>query len=289
MRFFTSLLPSLLLSSASLVAAASSWSFDDATLTVQAKGAGVGAGSKDKLDPNSPLPKPISLGASDTLKLLLTTTDGKQAKRPHQAFLTIREPVTGLEESFVLSVKENGKGKLDLSQKDLSFQFLTSSKPIEASIVIGSFGSSTPYKKKVFDLNITRDPNVPLAVPEKPLRYAADKEIHHIFRAEPRSPPKIITLVFAAAVVAALPVLLGVWAALGANLDHLGKAMGNAPIPHALFFGSILAMEGIFFLYYTRWNLFQTLPAAAIVGLVAFLSGSRALSEVQERRLAGLR
>lgn len=48
-------------------------------------------------------------------------------------------------------------------------------------------------------------------------------------------------------------------------------------------------MEGIFFLYYTSWNLFQTLPAAAVVGFVAFLSGSRALSEVQERRLAGLR
>lgn len=48
-------------------------------------------------------------------------------------------------------------------------------------------------------------------------------------------------------------------------------------------------MEGIFFLYYTSWNLFQTLPAAAVVGVVAFVSGSRALSEVQERRLAGLR
>jgi oligosaccharyltransferase complex subunit delta (ribophorin II) len=80
-----------------------------------------------------------------------------------------------------------------------------------------------------------------------------------------------------------------VWATLGANVSHFGKAFGNAPLSHGLFFGSILAMEGIFFLYYTSWNLFQTLPAAAIVSSVAFLSGSRALSEVQERRLAGLR
>ena len=48
-------------------------------------------------------------------------------------------------------------------------------------------------------------------------------------------------------------------------------------------------MEGIFFMYYTTWNLFQTLPAALAVGMITFLSGSRALSEVQERRLAGLR
>ncbi|KAF2254926.1 hypothetical protein BU26DRAFT_475473 [Trematosphaeria pertusa] len=289
MRLLHSLIPSILLSGACIVSAASSWSFEDGTVTVQSKGAGVGAGAKEKLNPSSPLAKSVSLGAADTLKLQLTTVDGKKSQRPHQAFLTLTDSATGLEESFVLSVKESGKGKVDLTHKDLPHQFLTSAKPIAASIVIGSFGSSTPYKAKVFDLNVARDPNVPLAVPEKPLRYAVDKEIHHIFRADPRSSPKIITLVFAAAVIGALPVLFGVWATLGANANHLGKALGSAPISHALFYGSILAMEGIFFLYYTSWNLFQTLPAAAVVGFVAFLSGSRALSEVQERRLAGLR
>ncbi|KAF2176996.1 hypothetical protein K469DRAFT_721089 [Zopfia rhizophila CBS 207.26] len=289
MRFIHSFLPSLLISGAWVVSAASSWSFDDATVTIQSKGAGVGAGAKEKLSPGNALSKSVSLGATDTLKLLLTATDGKKAKRPHQAFLTLTDPTTGLEESFVLSVKDNGKGKVDLTHKDLPIQFLTSSNPIPASIVIGSFGSSTPYKSKVFDLSVTRDPNIPLAIPQKPVRYASEQEIHHIFHADPRSPPKIITLVFAAAVIGALPILLGVWATLGGNANHLGKALGSAPISHTLFFGSILAMEGIFFLYYTSWNLFQTLPAAAVVGSVAFLSGSRALSEVQERRLAGLR
>jgi oligosaccharyltransferase complex subunit delta (ribophorin II) len=67
-----------------------------------------------RLNPTAPLSKSVSLGATDTLKLLLTTTDGQQAKRPHQAFLTLTDPTTGLEESFVLSVKENGKGRFDL-------------------------------------------------------------------------------------------------------------------------------------------------------------------------------
>lgn len=48
-------------------------------------------------------------------------------------------------------------------------------------------------------------------------------------------------------------------------------------------------MEGVFFLYYSTWNLFQTLPAIAVVGVVAFLSGNSALGEVQRRRLAGER
>lgn len=258
-----------------------------------------------RLSPSTPLGKSVSLGASDSLKLLLTTIDGKTAKRPHQAFLTLTDPTTGLEESFVFDVKESGKAKVNLvccqinsswmmlttsqAHKDLPYQFLSSSKPIAASIVIGSFGSSTPYKSKAFDLQVSPDPNAPVTVPEAPLRYAAEPEIHHIFRADPKSPPKIITIVFAAAVAASLPVLFGVWATLGANTSHLSKALSDAPVSHALFYGSILAMEGIFFMYYTSWNLFQTLPAAGVVGFVAFLSGSRALTEVQERRLAGLR
>jgi oligosaccharyltransferase complex subunit delta (ribophorin II) len=67
-----------------------------------------------RLNPSTPLSKSVSLAAADTLKLQLTTIDGKTAKRPHQAFLTLSDPTTGLEESFVLSVKDSGKGKVDL-------------------------------------------------------------------------------------------------------------------------------------------------------------------------------
>lgn len=76
---------------------------------------------------------------------------------------------------------------------------------------------------------------------------------------------------------------------LGANLDHLGKAMQAAPISYTLFFGSIVAMEGVFFMYYTSWNLFQTLPIAGALAVIAFVSGTKALREVQQRRLDGKR
>ncbi|EOD52840.1 putative oligosaccharyltransferase subunit ribophorin ii protein [Neofusicoccum parvum UCRNP2] len=287
MRF--SFLPSLLLVGASAVSAASSWGFDDATLTVTSKGAGVGTGLKEKFGPKSPIAEPVVLGAADTLKIVLTTVEGKKGKRPHQAFLTLTEPATGLEDSFALSVKDNGKGKVELTHKDLPTQFLTSTSPVKASLVIASFGSTTPYASKVFDLDVQRDANVPLAIPDPPVRYGKKAEIHHIFKDDPRNPPKVITLFFTAAVAATLPILLGAWALLGANLSHAPKAFGAAPASHALFYGSIVALEGIFFLYYTAWNLFQTLPAAAAVGIVAYISGSRALSEVQERRLAGHR
>jgi oligosaccharyltransferase complex subunit delta (ribophorin II) len=75
---------------------------------------------------------------------------------------------------------------------------------------------------------------------------------------------------------------------MGANLDHAAKAVSGSA-SHILFFGSIIAMEGVYFLYYSGWKLFAVLPLMSIIGLVAFLSGSKALGEVQRRRLAGER
>ena len=67
-----------------------------------------------RLSATSPLSKSVSLGATDTLKLQLTTKDGKKAARPHQAFLTLTDPTTGVEESFIFNVKDSGKGSVNL-------------------------------------------------------------------------------------------------------------------------------------------------------------------------------
>lgn len=48
MKVLGSFVSSLLLSGATIVSAASSWSFEDATVSISSKGAGVGAGEKDK-------------------------------------------------------------------------------------------------------------------------------------------------------------------------------------------------------------------------------------------------
>lgn len=169
---------------------------------------------------------------------------------------------------------------------------------------MGSFGSTKGSITPVFNLALTLDANAPTPNYETPLRYGKQPEIHHIFGDDPKSPPKIVSIVFALAVLATVPgLLVGVrtcdqrkdtrpiantlqWTLLGANLSNAQKALGNSPISHVTFFGSIIAMEGVFFLYYSGWSLFSTLPVAGVVGVIAFLSGTKALGEVQSRRLA---
>ncbi|CZT10890.1 related to oligosaccharyltransferase delta subunit (ribophorin II) [Rhynchosporium agropyri] len=290
MRFLHSLIPSILLVGAGVAEAAkaATWGFDEAVISVTGKG-GAGSAFKDKLSASTLLAKSVTLGATDALKIILSATEDGKAKRPHQAFLLLKDQDTGLEATFPLSMKENGKGKVDFTQKDLPFQLLTSTKPLHATLILASFGTTQGFSNHVFNLDVKLDANVPLPKYDAPLRYGQKEEINHIFKADPKSGPKIISLFFVLAVLATVPALFGAWAYLGANLSHLSKAIGAAPVSHSLFIGSILSMEGIFFLYYYNWNLFKTLPIAGVVSLVAFLSGSKALSEVQSRRLAGER
>ena len=109
----------------------------------------------------------------------------------------------------------------DQAQKDLPIQFVEASKPLQAQIVIGSFGSSAGFKRPVFELGVQADSNGPVTTSEKPLRYGKVEEIHHIFRADPTSPPKMISLVFAAAVLATVPVILGLVSVPGFSISCL--------------------------------------------------------------------
>ncbi|CAI7587323.1 unnamed protein product [Penicillium manginii] len=278
----------LLASAALPTVAASAWGFTDATVAVQPKGAGINGGFKEQISSSKPLANPLVFTGADTLRITLTTQEDSSAKRPHQAFLLLKDSQSGLDISYPFTVKENGKSRVELTQKELPLQFLTLPNPVDARVVIGGFGSSEAYDHSVFKLAIERDVNIPIPTAEAP-RYGKLPEIHHTFNNDPTNPPIVITLAFVGAVIAALPVLAGLWLFLGVNLNHLPTALKSAPLPHAIFLASLTGFEGIFFLYYTSWNLFQVLPAAAVVGAVAFVSGSRALGEVQGRRFAGLR
>ncbi|KAG5920726.1 hypothetical protein E4U42_006087 [Claviceps africana] len=265
--------------------AASAWTFSDGSVSV--------GKTADKVvetfaDGNR-VKTVLALGHEDTLRVALTIKEGSKAKRPHQAFLVVREAASGLEAPFPLSVKASGKAVLQISQKDLPIQLLSSPSPLQASLVIGSTGSTKGSVAPVFDMEIKTDPVHPVQSPAAPLRYGKLPEIHHTFRPDPKNPPKVVSLVFALAVLATVPALFAGWTVLGGNICHAKQAMSTAPISHGLFFGSVVAMEGVFFLYYSAWNLFQTLPAVGLVGAVAVLSGTKALGEVQGRRLAGER
>lgn len=138
----------------------------------------------------------------------------------------LQEQDTGLEAPFPLTVKESGKATVQIvrapglqkgdtitdtlaqSQKDLPIQLRIATKPLKASVVLASFGSSQGLDAPVFEVKVEQDANAPPPAYEKPLRYGKQPEIHHIFRPDAKSPPKVVSLAFGLAVAAALPALL---------------------------------------------------------------------------------
>ena len=95
------------------------------------------------------------------------------------------------------------------TQKDLPVQLLSSTQPLRATLLLASFGTSQAFSNHVFNLDVKPDPNTPLPKYEKPLRYGKLDEIHHIFRADPKSGPKIVSLFFVLAILATVPILFG--------------------------------------------------------------------------------
>jgi hypothetical protein len=126
---------------------------------------------------------------------------------PSQHFDTIQFPVQGLKEAKRLTIGVQ-------TQKDLPLPLLTSSQPLRATLLLASFGTSPSFSNHVFNLAIKADPSAGKIKYEKPLRYGKLEEIHHIFKADPKSGPVLFSLVFFVAVVATLPLLGGVVSSL---------------------------------------------------------------------------
>ena len=95
------------------------------------------------------------------------------------------------------------------THRDIPSQFFRASKPIEVSLVIGSFGTSTGYNERLFAVRIATDPSKPAPVSAKPLRYGKLPEIHHIFKSDPKGPNILFSLIFTIAVLVTLPALAG--------------------------------------------------------------------------------
>ncbi|KAF7725719.1 hypothetical protein EC973_009437 [Apophysomyces ossiformis] len=115
-------------------------------------------------------------------------------------------------------------------------------------------------------------------------------EIHHAFRPEERMPPAWFSQLFAIVVLTPWLILTAGWFSLGLTpfkvLSELKTGSANRAISVLAFLGSLIAVEYLFYLYWTKLNLFQTLGYLAPLSVLVYATGQRALTQVQIRRKA---
>ncbi|TFK49100.1 hypothetical protein OE88DRAFT_1646672 [Heliocybe sulcata] len=287
---------SLLLAAA---AQASSLSIQNGRVTVSSSDATQLSSEQLSLDPGS-LPS-LSLGPTDTLKLTFQVVekDGGKGVQPHQTFL--RFEADGEEGVQPVRVTSGGKAKFELDGpkvdlgvvlrrpnhmfRDWRFQDIlnnmarppvslppTSTSPVKVSLLLGSYKHS-PASLDLFTVS------VPASVPAPADPFAPLPEITHTFRPEQKVPPKFISAVFSAIVLAPWVVLLGLWSTLRYSVPHLFS-------PHVIpFVSSLAAFEGLLLWYWIDLKLGQVLLYGALLGMVTLLTGKQALGAAGDWRV----
>ncbi|KAH7096639.1 Dolichyl-diphosphooligosaccharide--protein glycosyltransferase subunit Swp1 [Auriculariales sp. MPI-PUGE-AT-0066] len=232
-----------------------------------------------------PITPPLNLTSQDTLKLSFSVfvrpdeSDGAiESVVPHQTFLRFYDPESGEEGIQPVRVKPGGKAKFDLvvAKPPTSIPATPAGGPLQVTLILGSF-KYTSAAYKLFELYLPK--TQPTSEHAEASLYRHRPPIHHTFRAEPSTPPSIISLVFAISLIVPWAVLFGLLSRIPHSLPHLFS-------PKILPFVALLAAcEGLLFVYWVSLRLPDVLLYGSILAVPTLITGKRALGALVQWRL----
>ncbi|RDB30026.1 Dolichyl-diphosphooligosaccharide--protein glycosyltransferase subunit 2 [Hypsizygus marmoreus] len=240
------------------------------------------AGSQIRSEPISLVQKPstpVTLSKDDVLKVTFQVIEKESGKgvQPHQTFLRFYDPKSGEEGIQPVRVTNGGKAKfeLNMAKPPLSLPPTTDS-PLKVTLLIGS-PLHSPLAVSLFDLIVPASQPPPVHPDEASFHLLP--EIHHTFRPAQKLPPKAISAIFSAVVLAPWVILLGLWAQVAPRVPNL---FSPSIFPFILTLG---AFEGLLVWYWVDLKLPQVLAYGAVLGLVTLFTGKQALSKIGDRRV----
>ncbi|KAG6819562.1 hypothetical protein H0H93_010727 [Arthromyces matolae] len=232
----------------------------------------------ETLSLNRPLSTPVSLEKDTTLKLTFQVVekDSGNGVQPHQTFLRFYDEKSGEEGIQPVRVTPGGKAKFELNMAKPPLSLPpTADTPLKVTLIIGS-PIHTPFKVELFDLVVPASQPAPVHPNEQ--TFHPLPEIHHTFRPEPKLPPRPISLLFSAVVLAPWAVLFVLWSQVSIRVPHL---FSTSILPFILTLG---AFEGLLVWYWVDLKLGQVLGYGAVLGVVTILTGKQALSKIADVR-----
>uniref|UniRef100_A0A9I9DX10 Dolichyl-diphosphooligosaccharide--protein glycosyltransferase subunit 2 n=1 Tax=Cucumis melo TaxID=3656 RepID=A0A9I9DX10_CUCME len=228
----------------------------------------------------------ISLSANHLQKLRLLfqlATPQGHGFKPHQAFLKLRHE-SGVEHIFVV----NGSGKqfeIILDFLGLVEKFFYLSGRYDIQLTVGDAIMENSFLRVIghIDLDLPEAPEKAARPPLQPVdlysRYGPKAEISHIFRAPEKRPPKELSLTFLGLTfLPFLGFLVGLLR-LGVNLKNFPTSTVPATFAF-LFHLSIAAVILLYTFFWLKLDLFTTLKALGILGVLLVFLGHRTLSHL---------
>lgn len=240
------------------------------------------------LNEPSPLPSPIVLAESSTLKITFTVIDTTSGEGvfPQQAHLLF-EDLKGEDVTLPVSVKGNGRASFAVNTAKPPSALVQTHGPLHLTLLLSSLSTHTPL---IFPLGeLTLPPSILEAPPrgrhDLPPRagepaFKPEQEIFHTFREDEKS-----VGVFKSTIGTGMA--MSPWAVLAFSIGKIYPSLGmkTAPSSSYLFLGCLAALEVLIFTYWVRLTLQQFLPYFLALSLVSAYTGKVALGALRTTRL----
>lgn len=234
--------------------------------------------------PGKPLAEKLPLADRDKLVLsfrLQNQAASETTNTPlsvNQVFLRFSHANYPLHEVFAVAEAESsGLYKVDVSVGSMRSDFKSLNGLYIMSLDIGDAKAEKSISWTLGDVELSLNGGINTLPTSSD--FSERPEIKHTFRLPEKRPPAVVTLVFLILALVPLAILLLLWARIGVNLSNF-----PVTLPSMVFFGSLASIFYLYFMFWTRLNMFQTLNWLALLGTVAFLSGGMLLRSVAARR-----
>jgi oligosaccharyltransferase complex subunit delta (ribophorin II) len=216
----------------------------------------------------------LGIKSTDKLELRFSVVQSESQANidAEQTVVRLENTDSGRSKTFLVQKSADGSERvliLDLRDRGLRL----SRGQYRLAIAVAGPSVLTPHDWPVADLAVAS----PIA-PRPDVDVTLLPEVEHQFAARQAVPPKLLSDLFTSLCVAPLILLLLGWGKMGVNLAA-SRVTGSA----LLFHGSVLAILGLFVVFWLQLTMHTCLCVLAGLAPLCFLSGNRLLRSLDMR------
>ncbi|CAC5388107.1 SWP1 [Mytilus coruscus] len=197
------------------------------------------------------------------MKFQLKDKSSSKSVSAHQTFVKLTNQNTNQEIIFVAQTETSGGYKFDLDVGANAKEFGQLSGKYGMELIVGDAVIENPFSWPLADES----------------QYAKKPEIKHVFREPEKRPPSVVSTVFTALVLLPLAILFICWMKIGANISNFPMSLSAVG-----FHVCLAGIFGLYYLYFTCLNMFDTVRYLGILAIPTFLFGNRLLSSIAAKR-----
>jgi len=214
------------------------------------------------------------------MKFQLRERSTGQLMSAHQTFVRLTNLNTKQEIIFVAEADSSLTNKFDLDVGASAKEFASVSGKYSMELIVGDAVIENPFAWLLADISLTF-PEGGKAKQDAMSQYSKKPEIKHKFNVPEKRPPATVSLAFTGLVLLPLGILIVLWIKLGVNVSNFPMNLS------AIGFHVCLAgIFGLYYLYWTKLNMFLTLRYLSMLAIPTFFFGNRLLSSLASKRKA---